>query len=480
MTRAVLAGAAILALAILLVAALGPTPAVGLGIGAGALAVVNLLGTAACIAAARRFRGAEWAAFWCLSAALALWAFARLAWLVALTDGGSADAQPALEITILGTTLLGAATFVLLYRHYREGDGWDGPLDAGIAALSMVIVMTTLANSGQNTDVDADTYAATLQIGLLVGLVVGVVGMLMWRRSAVHCWLRWGLGGALLLTVQILLSLVAMPPSRHPELRLTSMAIGVLSSACLAVMALRRIELGNRPAATATIVLKPRPLMVRLTPPLTMLCAVAALVWDQGPLGYLAIAVVVFVLARAIGTLRTVESLLDERNRWAVTDPLTGVFNRRHLEHELPILAARAQRANEPLAALIVDLDGFKNVNDSHGHGMGDHLLQRMASAVSKELRAGDSLFRIGGDEFFILAPATEVDAGVALAERVRARVSEAAQEALPEGPPVTASIGVVAVPHAPCTRKVLAEADTALYAAKESGRNRVISADRA
>jgi diguanylate cyclase (GGDEF)-like protein len=185
---------------------------------------------------------------------------------------------------------------------------------------------------------------------------------------------------------------------------------------------------------------------------------------------------VVLLVVQALGTLEFVERLLVERSHWAATDALTGAYNRRQFDTDLPVLAARAQRAGAPLTAMLLDIDHFKDVNDFHGHAVGDRVLQKVVDVVTGEIRAGDVLFRIGGDEFMILMPAAAPTQAMALADRIRAAVAAAMLAMLPDGPSVTASIGVVeAEPEAMSTSGVIESSDAALYAAKFAGGDRVV-----
>jgi len=149
----------------------------------------------------------------------------------------------------------------------------------------------------------------------------------------------------------------------------------------------------------------------------------------------------------------------------AYTDTLTGLPNRRAFEDR----AARLRDFSDvkPLAVLMIDLDGFKPVNDSEGHEAGDRVLAVMARAIAGGLRDGDFVARFGGDEFAALLPRTDLDEAEALAERLRARVQEAGSDAS-----VTASIGVAKLEDD--VRRALLRADVALYEAKDAGRNLV------
>ncbi len=149
----------------------------------------------------------------------------------------------------------------------------------------------------------------------------------------------------------------------------------------------------------------------------------------------------------------------------AYTDTLSGLPNRRAFEDR----AARLRDFSDakPLAVLMIDLDGFKPVNDSEGHEAGDRILALMARTIAGGLREGDFVARFGGDEFAALLPSTDLSEAEALAERLRARVQDAGSDAS-----VTASIGVAMLEDD--VRRALLRADAALYEAKNSGRNTV------
>jgi diguanylate cyclase (GGDEF)-like protein len=149
----------------------------------------------------------------------------------------------------------------------------------------------------------------------------------------------------------------------------------------------------------------------------------------------------------------------------AYTDTLSGLPNRRAFEDR----AARLKDFSDarPLAFLMIDLDGFKPVNDSEGHEAGDRILAVMARTIAGGLREGDFVARLGGDEFAALLPRTDLGEAEALAERLRARVQDAGSDAS-----VTASIGVAMLEDD--VRRALLRADAALYEAKNSGRNMV------
>jgi diguanylate cyclase (GGDEF)-like protein len=161
----------------------------------------------------------------------------------------------------------------------------------------------------------------------------------------------------------------------------------------------------------------------------------------------------------------------------ATTDPLTGLLNRRAIEKQIQLEWGRARRYGFPLSLLMIDLDGLKRVNDVGGHSAGDRVLRGAATAISCTLRASDFGGRWGGDEFVILAPHTTRESARQLAERVAARIS---QRDWGNRIATTASIGIVTLERGASEETMpetlIDEADRLLYAAKESGRSRVMA----
>jgi diguanylate cyclase (GGDEF)-like protein len=163
----------------------------------------------------------------------------------------------------------------------------------------------------------------------------------------------------------------------------------------------------------------------------------------------------------------------------AIRDALTGCFNRREFHRRLQEEMAVSRRYGRSLSLLMLDLDHFKVVNDTYGHQVGDEVLKAVAGMVRLQLRAVDMVARFGGEEFTVILPETAVAGGVAVAERIRSHV-ENSRVTLETGEAVqiTVSIGVVAFPlsgTAPSSEeRLIAEADRALYIAKNKGRNRV------
>jgi diguanylate cyclase (GGDEF)-like protein len=165
---------------------------------------------------------------------------------------------------------------------------------------------------------------------------------------------------------------------------------------------------------------------------------------------------------------------LEDLARLAREDPLTGLPNRRAFDEALARELARADRSGAPLAAVALDVDHFKRVNDGHGHAAGDAVLAAVARRAASALRAGDLLARIGGEEFAALLPGADLPAAAEVAERIRAAVGGAAIEVGGVALPVTVSLGCAAREAGEAGPGLLARADARLYAAKAGGRNRV------
>jgi len=166
----------------------------------------------------------------------------------------------------------------------------------------------------------------------------------------------------------------------------------------------------------------------------------------------------------------------------AVTDDLTGLSNKRAFTDVADKEAARAQRFSHSLSLLMLDIDDFKRVNDTHGHLVGDDVLRRIGRILQAESRGIDEPARYGGEEFVVALPETGMQGAEELAERVRERI-EAEPVPLSDGGEalrVTASLGVASIPDsASDVRGLIAAADAALYAAKRAGKNRVVMAPK-
>lgn len=165
---------------------------------------------------------------------------------------------------------------------------------------------------------------------------------------------------------------------------------------------------------------------------------------------------------------------LDHQRRAALTDPLTGLYNRRAMDQHLGSLWADA--GDEPFALLVLDIDYLKHINDTHGHLSGDTAIRKVAAILRHCIRAGDSAFRFGGEEFVVLLPDTTLEGAISLAESIRGRI-EAHNRTLPREwrVPLTVSLGVASRQDDDDPISLIERADRALYQAKQAGRNRVV-----
>lgn len=170
-----------------------------------------------------------------------------------------------------------------------------------------------------------------------------------------------------------------------------------------------------------------------------------------------------------IAAAHTRGNLLESQ---AHTDTLTGIANRRRLDDELERSVARARRSGEPLSAVLIDLDRFKQINDQHGHQIGDRVIIETVQRLGESIREGDLLGRWGGDEFLLLASDADEAAAAELAERCRRTIAE---KVISDVGHVTISLGVATLKRDEEPSRLLWRADRALCTAKAQGRNRVI-----
>jgi diguanylate cyclase (GGDEF)-like protein len=186
-------------------------------------------------------------------------------------------------------------------------------------------------------------------------------------------------------------------------------------------------------------------------------------------------------LEQALQEVKFKNALLEEKNEQlqelAATDPLTGLYNRRHFGHVLEQLFAESSRYDADLACVMMDLDGYKSINDEFGHAVGDQLLVIAGKAIRATMRKMDVAARYGGDEFVLLLPRADGAEAATVAERLRQEFNQAAAAILGRKQGVTMSVGIASLqsgrPAGPEQLVVLA--DSALYQAKAAGRDRVV-----
>jgi len=191
------------------------------------------------------------------------------------------------------------------------------------------------------------------------------------------------------------------------------------------------------------------------------------------------------MLARTRTQLRQRRHYQRMRNNYkqnltlALVDPLTGAFNRRYLDAHLPKLLSRCANVKKSLAILMIDIDHFKKVNDLHGHAAGDAVLKETVNRISQSLRPSDLVVRMGGEEFAVILPETNLPLTMAIAERLRLCIQDV-PFTIHDGIflPVTISLGAASIrpDYEPESNAVFERADAALYQAKKTGRNCVVA----
>ena len=193
--------------------------------------------------------------------------------------------------------------------------------------------------------------------------------------------------------------------------------------------------------------------------------SMSPLPWDGLP--------VIYVMINDVTQLKESEERL---RHLSITDPLTNTFNRRHFFEVAEREVAHARRHDRPTSLLAIDIDHFKRINDSFGHAVGDEALKVFTQACEAELRASDLLGRMGGEEFAVLLPETDMAGARMVAERIRRRMAELAVPAGTDEVRFTVSIGISSCRAGErSVDALLSCADEALYRAKDAGRNRVV-----
>lgn len=175
-------------------------------------------------------------------------------------------------------------------------------------------------------------------------------------------------------------------------------------------------------------------------------------------------------LKEANEAYKTLHNTLREQ---ATRDSLTGLYNRRYLNENIEREFARAKRDNYPICVMIMDIDLFKQINDTHGHIFGDEALKVLGALITANIRAGDIAFRYGGDEFIVVMPGAEIETATQRMEMLRQTFSTTSIHNDKKEIKATISVGISMFPeHGTNDSEILRSADTALYQAKQAGRN--------
>jgi diguanylate cyclase (GGDEF)-like protein len=181
--------------------------------------------------------------------------------------------------------------------------------------------------------------------------------------------------------------------------------------------------------------------------------------------------------ARLAGSNRQLTEAVERIGSVAVRDDLTGLYNRRFLLEFLRRETARTQRSGGIFSVCLIDIDHLKSINDSFGHAAGDAALTRFGAIAAAGMRSADILGRLGGEEFLVVLPDTDIQGAVENAERIRRAVEASNFPGLPAGRQLTVTAGVVRSIPGESSEALLARADRALYEGKAAGRNKVVAA---
>ena len=181
----------------------------------------------------------------------------------------------------------------------------------------------------------------------------------------------------------------------------------------------------------------------------------------------------IFVVVQDVTELATYEQKMMELN---ITDGLTGIYNRRHFESRLGAECERHERYGRKLSLVMIDIDFFKSINDTYGHQCGDQVLKSVAASIASGIRKSDCLARYGGEEFCCLLPETGIKNALMIAELFRKQVEDLVITYQTSKIKVTISLGVSELWASDIPETLLKRADQALYEAKRTGRNKVVT----
>ncbi len=372
----------------------------------------------------------------------------------------------ALASAVLG--LLLALVLVLTIPHVPDADG------AGYWALAFFPLGVGSALVGRGEDLPALLLMLREPL-LLSGYALLLIGL----RQYLRLGRPWVMAGAVVFAGMVLSAVfVALFPS--PEGRLGIRVVGIALLMGAAVWSLRTVDAPSLRAVR--IFLQAACGLIAGLALLRLIVLVLPVnpVWADPFVRLASMVTTLSVLAVICGLVLLMTARMNEALlQLTIRDPLTGVFNRRGLDDAVATVLSFAKRVGRPVGVLACDIDHFKRVNDTHGHGAGDEVLRQFAQCLSEALPQGDLVGRLGGEEFVVVLPGSENAAALREAERLRARVE--AHRFLVGGTnplKLTMSVGIAcAAPADAAWTDMLAHADAALYEAKSQGRNRCVMA---
>ncbi len=338
-----------------------------------------------------------------------------------------------------------------------------------------VLRMKLLDSLRQALNADTDALADYRDhIGMQLS---GLSGMLLLPFGLIHALNdRLELAGVnFVLVTVLLLNASNLRKGRQPAVPFWLLVCLLIVGVCSSVLLQGTLGiLWSYPALVICFFLLPRRVALLLSSVLMISVTTVVFIALGAALATRVLASQAFVLVMINVVLNVIAELQQALVAQAITDPLTGAYNRRHLQNQLEQLVAPTDKTRPMVALLAIDIDHFKQVNDHHGHEAGDEVLRRLVSLVSARTRGSDLLFRTGGEEFMLLLPRVTSEAAQHIAEALRQMV---AQAELLQGESLTVSIGVASLSAGQDLKAWVRSADQALYQAKRTGRNRVVVA---
>lgn len=374
---------------------------------------------------------------------------------------------PTLMVCVILLTATLAVSLALVGRRAQR----DGLFLWGLALCAHTAGYVLFLARGQ-ISLWASVVLANMLLSATLALMIEAMYQFQ-RRQAPHRWIWWPVA---------LVGLTFSALLEHTQARvlLSALVLSLQSLQLARVMWQRWHSTPGRGKwfVLAALALSTLALMVRAAANANGMMALQSVVANHPLQSMVFVSVMVANVLANFGMVVMVKESADARNETlALTDELTGLHNRRHIQHTLHQQLAQAQRSGQPLGLLLLDVDWFKRINDEHGHLSGDRVLRELAAHLRAQLRTQDIIGRWGGEEFMALLPGTSQAQAQQLAQRLRQSIERQHFHSHDgQALSVTVSIGVHS---SQCStqktaEQLVREADVALYRAKELGRNRV------
>ncbi|MFN4350911.1 MAG: diguanylate cyclase [Hylemonella sp.] len=371
-----------------------------------------------------------------------------------------------LLVNILVTAVLGVGMGIVARRSRRDGMVWWA-----WAMGAQMLTYLLFALRGQISDWLSVVLANTL---LVATFALFAEGLCEFQKRPARRWLIWGPVLAMPLLVTLLMNHLQVRP------QLVTLLLSFQSLVLLQLIIERRHTTpgGGQYFVVAGLVMIILALLLRFVAALSGQVDLNQVTASHPAHAFSVLMSTLIIVLIAMGLVLMTKEQADVRNHTlAMQDDLTGLNNRRSIQQVLTQQIALARRSQRPLALLLIDIDHFKQINDTHGHLSGDKVLRDVAVCLRERLRLQDMVGRWGGEEFIAILPDTDAAGAQALAEALRVATEQASFSSIDDQPiPMTISIGlhVLALSSGNQRDDMIGAADRALYLAKQNGRNRV------